>query len=168
MMSVSCRSAEQAGSWRRSSTSASPRRRSITLNMRDDPAEMSVGRARVSRQFSVPAKNLWHLMPRDRHAYALWPGRARRRQPMRGQARGKVVTGHAGLAARTLLGILPPLRAARGTAAHRGRQDSPKQRAALQLLGRGALKKPPQYKRRHWQNTRRLTPGGVAEAAHTS
>ena len=34
----------------------------------------------------------------------------------------------------------PPLRAARGSAAHRGRQDSPKQRAVLQAPGTGSEK----------------------------
>ena len=146
MMSASCRCAEQLGSPRRLPNSAPAWRSSITLNMADYPAEMSGGRATVSRQCSVPAQHLWHPMRREPHAYALWPGWARQLQAVHGQpcwVRGEISAGHACCAARTPLGFLPPSQVVRGTAARQGRQNSPTQPAVLHLLVQSAVKKAP-------------------------
>ena len=144
MMSASCRCAEQLGSPRRLPNSAPAWRSSITLNMADYPAEMSGGRATVSRQCSVPAQHLWHPMRREPHAYALWPGWARQLQAVHGQpcwVRGEISAGHACCAARTPLGFLPPSQVVRGTAARQGRQNSPTQPTVLHLLVQSAFKK---------------------------
>ena len=74
----------------------------ITMDLPGEPADVSGGRIRVSRQCSASAKHLWHHMPRDRGAHVRSGlGGAWRRQPMHGQprwVRGRVRTRHAGSA----------------------------------------------------------------------
>ena len=62
---------EQAGA----PAEGGPRRRQrLQTRMVGDAAENVGGRHQVARQCSASAKHLWHHMPRNRVAYALWLG----------------------------------------------------------------------------------------------